>query len=304
MKSTDTKLADEVLIAARPGGATENNGTSLKIVRRPQYGRWMTDIALVLLVAGIAWSAINNPRFQWDVVFKYLTNANILRGLLVTLELTVIAVTLGIVLGIFLALLMLSRDVWLKAFAALYIWLFRGTPLLVQLIFWFNISALYPEISISIPGGPTLVSFSGNSITPFMAAVIGLTLHEAAYMAEIVRGGVLSVGHGQNEAAMALGMTRLQAFRRITLPQALRAIVPATGNQVIMMLKTTSLVSVIALPELLYSAQIIYSRTFEIIPLLVVASCWYLFMCTLLSIGQHYLERWFGRGFQKSFATF
>src|SRR3569832_2221014 len=250
-------------------GERERDGTSLKIVRRREYGRWFVDVVLVLVVGGIAWSAFTNPRFQWDVVLKYLTNARILRGLLVTLELTVIAMTLGVALGVVLSLLTLARDRWLRAFAGAYIWLFRGTPLLVQLIFWFNISALYPEFRIGIPGGPVLATFSGNAITPFMAAAIGLTLHEAAYMAEIVRGGVLSVGQGQTEAALSIGMTHLQAFRRITLPQALRAIVPATGNQGILMLKTTSLVSVIALPELLYSAQFIYARTFEIVPLLV-----------------------------------
>ncbi len=295
------KSTPDAASPAHPGAIETLGKTSLKIVRRREYGRWFADTVLALLVIGIVWSAVNNPNFQWDVVFKYLLNANILRGLLVTLELTVIAMGLGVALGIVLSLLMLSHDPWLRAFGASYIWLFRGTPLLVQLIFWFNISALYPEISLGIPGGPTFFSFSGNSITPFMAAVIGLTLHEAAYMAEIVRGGVLSVGHGQSEAAIALGMTRLQAFRRITLPQALRAIVPASGNQVILMLKTTSLVSVIALPELLYSAQIIYARTFEIIPLLVVASAWYLFMCSLLSIGQYFLERWFGKGFKKAY---
>ncbi|MBZ8132710.1 amino acid ABC transporter permease [Afifella sp. IM 167] len=286
-----------------PGTPGEADRSALTIVRRPQYGRWAANAVLALLAIGIIASAVLNPNFQWDIVLKYLTNRTILSGLWVTIELTVIAMSLAIALGVLLALLTLSGDAWLKTFAAAYIWLFRGTPLLVQLIFWFNISALYPEISIGIPGGPTLFSFSGNSITPFMAAAIGLTLHEAAYMSEIVRGGVLSVGHGQGEAGLAIGMTRLKAFRRITLPQALRAIVPATGNQVILMLKTTSLVSVIALPELLYSAQIIYARTFEIIPLLVVASLWYLFMCTLLSIGQHFLERRFGRGFQQPGGT-
>lgn len=303
MKPDAAKPALDGSTPSRSQRTRERDGISLKIVRRPEIGRWLADIVLGLLVAGLLWSAITNPRFQWDIVLKYLTNANILRGLLVTLELTVVTMTLGVVLGIGLTLLTLARDRWLRAFAAAYIWLFRGTPLLVQLIFWFNISALYPEFRIGIPGGPTWFTFSGNSITPFMAAAIGLTLHEAAYMSEIVRGGVLSVGHGQSEAALAMGMTRLQAFRRITLPQALRAIVPATGNQVILMLKTTSLVSVIALPELLYSAQIIYSRTFEIVPLLVVASFWYLFMCSLLSVGQHFLERRFGRGFQRANGT-
>ena len=203
---------------------------------------------------------------------------------------------LGVAIGILFAMLMLSHDRFLKSFAAAYIWLFRGTPLLVQLIFWFNISALYPQINVGIPGGPYLFSFSGNSITPFMAAVLGLALHEGAYMAEIVRGGVQAVGRGQSQAAIALGMTRLQAFGRITLPQALRIIVPATGNQVILMLKTTSLVSVIALPELLYSVQNIYARTFEVIPLLIVASLWHLLMCSLLSLVQYFLEKNLGKG--------
>src|SRR6185295_12027108 len=172
MKSTATSLAGDASTPPPPRGTRERDGTVLKIVRRPQYGRWLTDLVLFLLVAGIAWSAITNPRFQWDVVLKYLTHASILRGLLVTLELTVIAMTLGGLLGIGLTLLTLSHDRWLKGFAAAYIWLFRGTPLLVQLIFWFNISALYPEFRVGLPGGPTLASFSGNSITPFMAAAI------------------------------------------------------------------------------------------------------------------------------------
>ncbi|HEU5067067.1 MAG TPA: amino acid ABC transporter permease [Sphingomicrobium sp.] len=294
------KLAAETSSPALSAAAERQDRAALRIVRRPQYGRWIVDGILALLVLGLLWTSISNPNFQWDVVFKYLTNVNILKGLLVTIELTIVSMTIGVVLGVLLSLLILSHDRWLNGFAAAYIWLFRGTPLLVQLIFWFNISALYPTISFGIPGGLQIPLFSGNSITPFMAAVLGLALHESAYMAEIVRGGILAVGHGQSEAAIAMGMTRLKAFRRITLPQALRVIVPATGNQVILMLKTTSLVSVIALPELLYSAQIIYARTFEIIPLLIVASVWYLFMCSLLSVGQYFLERRLGRGFQKS----
>lgn len=279
-------------------GAAAGEDT-LRIVRRPNYGRWLADGAIAIVVLGLIWMSATNPNFQWDVVFKYLTSEVILAGLWTTVQLTVIAMVLGTVIGVVLALMMLADDPWLRGFAAAYKWLFRGTPLLVQLIFWFNISALYPEITIGIPGGPSLISFSGNSITPFAAAILGLALHESAYMAEIIRGGVLAVGHGQTEAATALGMRRMQAFRRITLPQALRVIVPATGNQVILMLKTTSLVSVIALPELLYSAQTIYARTFEIIPLLIVASIWYLIVCSILSVGQFYLERTLGRGFRR-----
>lgn len=249
-----------------------------------------------MFVAGLVWMGLTNPNFQWDVVGKYFFHQSVLKGLWTTISLTVITMVLGVAIGILFAMLMLSHDRFLKSFAAAYIWLFRGTPLLVQLIFWFNISALYPQINVGMPGGPYLFSFSGNSITPFMAAVLGLALHEGAYMAEIVRGGVQAVGRGQSQAAIALGMTRLQAFGRITLPQALRIIVPATGNQVILMLKTTSLVSVIALPELLYSVQNIYARTFEVIPLLIVASLWYLLMCSLLSLVQYFLEKNLGKG--------
>lgn len=254
------------------------------------------DALLALFVIGLIWASATNPNFQWDIVARYLFSSAILSGLATTLQLTVLSMIVATVLGTVIALMMLSDDPWFGSFAAGYKWLFRGTPLLVQLIFWFNISALYPEIGLTLPNGYELFSFSGNSITPFQAALLGLALHEAAYMAEIIRGGVLAVGHGQTEAAMALGMRRMQAFRRITLPQALRVIVPATGNQVILMLKTTSLVSVIALPELLYTAQAIYARTFQIIPLLIVASAWYLLICSFLSVGQFFLERWLGQG--------
>ncbi len=289
-------LSDHTKTPLPEGAAAGRREANWKIIRRPSYGRWSMDALLVLVVVGLCWMSFTNPNFQWAVVGKYLFHPAVLKGLWTTVSLTTITMVLGVGIGILFAMMMLSHDRFLKSFAAAYIWLFRGTPLLVQLIFWFNISALYPQINIGIPGGPYLFSFSGNSITPFMAALLGLALHEGAYMAEIVRGGVQAVGRGQSQAAVALGMTRLQAFGRITLPQALRIIVPATGNQVILMLKTTSLVSVIALPELLYSVQNIYARTFEIIPLLIVASVWYLFMCSLLSLVQYFLEKKLGKG--------
>src|SRR4029079_8085301 len=177
------------------------------------------------------------------------------------------------------------------------IWLFRGTPVLVQLLFWQFISALYPTLSFGIPFGPEVVHCDATHlITPFTAAILGLGLNEAAYMAEIVRAGIISVDEGQSDAASALGMTRLQTMRRIVLPQAMRVILPPTGNETISMLKTSSLVSVIAYTELLYSVQLIYSVNYETIPLLIVASMWYLIVTTVLSIGQYYLERRFGRG--------
>jgi polar amino acid transport system permease protein len=188
----------------------------------------------------------------------------------------------------------LARAAWI------YIWFFRGTPLLVQLIFWYNISALYPEISIGIPFGPTFWQGNANDlITPFAVAILGLALNEGAYMAEIVRGGIAGIDRGQSESAKALGMTHMQTLRRIILPQAVKVIIPPTGNQTILMLKTTSLVSVLALADLLYTAQTIYARTFETMPLLMVVSLWYLGITSVLTFGQFFLERHFTEGKQQ-----
>jgi polar amino acid transport system permease protein len=197
------------------------------------------------------------------------------------------------------AVMRLSPNPLVSGASWLYIWFFRGTPLLVQLLFWGFIAALYPTIDLGVPFGPSFIHANANSvITPFVAALLGFGLNEGAYMAEIVRAGIISVEEGQTEAAQSLGMTRLQTMRRIVLPQAMRVIIPPTGNETISMLKTTSLVSAIALapPELLGAAETIYDRTYQVIPLLIVASLWYLTATTVLTIGQFYLERYFGRG--------
>jgi polar amino acid transport system permease protein len=174
---------------------------------------------------------------------------------------------------------------------------FRGTPLLVQFLFWAFISALYPTIDLGIPFGPSFIHLNANDyITLFVAATLALALNEGAYMAEIVRAGIISVEEGQSDAAQALGMTRLQTLRHIVLPQAMRVIIPPTGNETISMLKNSALASVIALPELLYSGQLIYSQNFQQIPILIVVSIWYLAMTTVLSIGQYFLERHYGQG--------
>jgi polar amino acid transport system permease protein len=262
-------------------------------VRHP--GRWVAAVLLFVLAVALVRSAVTNGNYEWDVVGRYLFDDAIMKGLVATLELTVIAMVIGIVVGILLAVMRLSPNPLVAGGASAYIWFFRGTPVLVQLLFWTFLSALYPTISIGIPFGPTFFHVSGQ-LPLFAAAILGLGLNEGAYMAEIVRAGILSVDAGQTEAAHALGMTRLQTLRRIVLPQAMRVIVPPTGNETISMLKTTSIVSVIAFQELLYSAQIIYSRTYEQIPLLIVACIWYLVITTVLSVGQYYLERRFGRG--------
>jgi polar amino acid transport system permease protein len=265
-------------------------------VRHP--GRWVVAVVVAFLLVVIVNSVATNPRFGWGTVGHYLFSSRILHGLLVTLELTAVSMAIGIVLGIVLAVMRLSPNPLVAGASGFYIWFFRGTPVLVQILFWSFISALYPKISLGIPfGGPEFVHANANTlITPFLAAILALGLNEAAYMAEIVRAGIISVDEGQNDAASALGMTRLQTMRRIVLPQAMRVIIPPTGNETISMLKTTSLVSVIAYPELLYSAQLIYAVNYLQIPLLLTASIWYLVVTTILSIGQYYIERHYGRG--------
>ena len=261
-------------------------------------GRLLAALLLLLVAASLGHSAITNHNFEWPVVWDYLFHPKIMAGLRTTLVLTAVSMSLGIILGVILAACRMSENRVLSTLSGAYLWFFRGTPLLVQLIFWFNLSALYPRLSLSVPfGGPEIVGASTNSVLSLWAvAIIGLTLNESAYMAEIVRGGLLSVPKHQGEAAVALGMNRWQTFSRVILPQALRVIVPPTGNQVIGMLKHSSLVSIIALSDLLYSAQLIYSQNFRTIPLLVVISIWYLVCTTVLSYAQSHIERHYGRG--------
>jgi polar amino acid transport system permease protein len=273
------------------------NAESVKAVPVRHPGRWVAAAVVAVLVVALVRSAVTNPRFEWDLVGKYFFTSDVLHGLLVTLELTVVAMAVGIVLGVVLAVMRLSPNPLVSSSSWAYIWFFRGTPVLVQLLFWNFIAALYPKIGVGIPFGPEFFSIDANkAITPFVAAILGLGLNEGAYMSEIVRAGILSVDEGQTDAAHALGMTRLQTMRRIVLPQAMRIIIPPTGNETISMLKTSSLVSVIAYTELLYTVQLIYAQNYKQIPLLLVASLWYLLVTTLLSIGQYYLERRFGRG--------
>jgi polar amino acid transport system permease protein len=265
-------------------------------VRHP--GRWVGVVVIVVLVAMLVHSFLTNPNFQWDVVGQYLFSEPVLRGLRNTLILTALSMVIGIVGGVLLAVMRLSPNPVLAGAAAVYVWLFRGTPLITQLIFWNFLAALYPRLGLGIPFGPTFVSVDTNAvISVFAASLLGLGLNEAAYMAEIVRGGIQSVDPGQSEAAGALGLSRTQTLRRIVLPQAMRVIVPPTGNETISMLKTTSLVVVIAYFELTVAVQTIYSRTFQTIPLLIVAALWYLALTSVLSIGQMFIERRFGRGF-------
>jgi polar amino acid transport system permease protein len=280
--------------------AERADSTAVVPLRHPI--RWAISVILVLLAVSAVWSIARNERYGWPVVSSYLFNSQILTGAGLTLLLTAVSMTVGIGLGTVLAIMRLSANPILSTISRAYIWFFRGTPLLVQLIFWFNIAALYPVIALGLPfGGPSLVLGSANAlITPLGAALLGLSLNEAAYMAEIIRGGIGSVDKGQYDAARALGMSGATLMRRVVLPQAMRVVLPPTGNQVISMLKGTSLVSVLAIADLLYSAQIIYSGNYQTIPLLIVASFWYLLMTSILTFFQNKLERRYGRGFDMS----
>lgn len=266
-----------------------------------RLGRTITRLVLTVIGLVLAAMLINllvtSDTLHWDVVRRYFTEKSVLEGLLRTIQLTVIAMAMGIVLGVVLALMKMSGNMLLAAIASGYIWLFRGTPLLVQIIFWYNLASFMPRLSLGVPFGPSFASWDVNSIvTPLSAALLALGLNEGAYMAEIVRAGISSVDHGQSEAALVLGMTKAKAMRRIVLPQAIRIIIPPTGNQAIGLLKGTALVSVISTPELLYSVEIIYAQNFLTIPLLIVASLWYLVLTTIFSIGQYFLERHYARG--------
>lgn len=264
-------------------------------VRHP--GRWVAIAVLAVLAAMLVNSVLTNDGFRWDVVGRYIVAPPVLNGLSNTLILTALSMVIGIVGGITLAIMRLSPNPVLSSVAAVYIWLFRGTPLIAQLLFWNFLAALYPRLGLGIPFGPEFVSFDTNQlINQFTACLLGLGLNEAAYMAEIVRSGLQSVDQGQSEAAGALGMSRTQTLRRVVLPQAMRVIVPPTGNETISMLKTTSLVVVIGYFELMTSVQRIYSANFQTIPLLIVAAIWYLGLTSVLSVGQGFVERRYGRG--------
>ncbi|WP_430741543.1 amino acid ABC transporter permease [Streptomyces sp. P13-3-3] len=272
-----------------------------RIVPRRNVGRWITAGLALLLFAMVLNSVVRNDAFQWSVVGRYFTTSAVLDGLLLSLWLTAVVMVLGFLTGTVLAVMRLSGNPVLRTLSWGYIWIFRSTPLLVQLLFWFNIGALYPTLGLGIPFGPQFVTVQTvNLLGPTLTAVIGLTLHESAYAAEVVRGGILSVDSGQTEAAQALGLSRRRTLRRIVVPQAMRSIVPTAGNMLIGTLKGTSIVSVLAVHDLLYSVQLIYNQTYQIIPLLMVATLWYIAVTTALSIAQFYVERYYARGNSRS----
>jgi polar amino acid transport system permease protein len=287
------------------GGPNEAS-TPIKAVPVRHPWRWVTvaiiAVLTAMLVHTMAFSSVNRgtlheSRWQWGIVRKYVFSPPIIHGVERTVLLTIVCMAVGVVLGTVLAVMRLSPNPIVSAASWLYIWFFRGTPVLLQIFFWYFMAYLYPKVSIGIPFGPSFFDINTTTaMTKFLAAVLGLGLNEAAYMAEIVRAGIISVDEGQSEAASALGMGRIMIMRRIVIPQAMRVIIPPTGNETISMLKTTSLVSAIAYTELLYAAQLIYANNYETIPLLITAAVWYLAITSVLYVGQYYVERHFSRG--------
>lgn len=264
--------------------------------------RWVVAAALLVGFVGLAVSLWGNPNVHHPTINEFIFSPRILGGVALTLVLTVVAMLVSSVLGVLLAVMRLSHNPVMTVLAWLYIWVFRGTPLLIQIVFWGYLGLLYSQISLGIPFTDfTVFSVDTNTLIPALTAgLLALTLNQAAYSAEIVRAGMLSVDEGQHEAAYSVGMSPLFTLFKVVLPQAMRVIIPPMGNETISMLKNTSLLSVIAVLELYTVATQISSQSLRQVEMLVVVSCWYLFLTSVLSIPQYYLERHFGRGNARS----
>jgi polar amino acid transport system permease protein len=269
--------------------------------------RWVAAVVIVILVLLFVYGAATNDAYRWSVYREYIFNSRVLTvGLVNTLQLTVYAMVLAIALGVLLAVMRLSPNPVFKAVSWVYLWIFRGTPVYVQLVFWGLIPTIYANIQLGVPFGPSFFHLNLQALSiPFVLAILGLALNEAAYMAEIIRAGISSVPEGQLEASTALGMSWGLAMRRTVLPQAMRVIIPPTGNEVISMLKTTSLVTGVPFALDLYgiTSREIAARIFEPVPLLMVAATWYLIVTSILMVGQYYLERYYSRGASRKLTT-
>ena len=276
---------------------TATRPEAIKAIPLRHPWRWVAAVVVLLFAAAVIYTFATAPNLNWRVVKDFLFFPEILRAILTTLELTVIAMIIGITLGVLLAVMRLSVNPVVSGVSWFYIWFFRGTPVLVQIFFWFNIGSILPYLKLGIPFTHLIwVGTTNQIVSPLLAAILGLGLNEAAYMSEIVRAGIISVDTGQTEAAQALGMTRVLVMRRIVLPQSMRVIIPPTGNETISMLKTSSLAYIATVPELFFIQKEISNFNYNIIELLVVASIWYLAMTSVLTFGQYYLERYFARG--------
>ncbi|WP_343320153.1 amino acid ABC transporter permease [Arthrobacter sp. TMP15] len=280
---------------ARPTSLKSPDGTLVPVVRLKHTDRWIIGTLALAVFAWLAWTLASNQNIRWNEVAAYLFFPKIISGIWITIMISVVATVLGLLLGVLLAVMRLAHNPVLNWLATLYIWFFRGTPVLVQLIFWYNLAFLFPLLIIKIPF--TTIGYAWNTndvMTGFTSALLGLGLNLAAYFAETVRAGIQAIDAGQSEAALALGMTPGKRMRKIVLPQALRIIIPPTGNEFISMLKTTSLVYVVAGNDLMTNASQIYKQNNLIMELLIVASIWYMVMTAIATFFQSKLEKRFG----------
>lgn len=293
--------------------AEESAQPGIKAIPVRHPGRWVGSGVVLLLSAMFVHMLVTNKAFEWTFMKDNAFSGPVLNGAKNTLVLTVLAMIIGVALGIVLAVMRLSPNPILSGGAWVYVWFFRAVPRVVLLILFGDLGVLYSRYEIGFPFDRQIANLFGLSIdgrffgidantilTAFVAALLGLALSEAAYMAEIVRAGISSIDEGQTEAAQALGMSRSRLMRRIVLPQAMRVIVPPTGNETIAMIKDTSLVAFVPYYELFFQLQGIGARTFQLFPMLVAACLWYLAMTSVLMVGQHYLERRYARGTRRS----
>lgn len=276
---------------------TDHSRESRRTVKRRHPWRWVAAVALIVFIGWLL-MVLSRARISWDAVGTYILHPAITEAVWATLWLSIVAEAVAIVLGLVVAIMGLSANPVARAFASGFVWIFRGVPVLLQILVWYNLALIVQVVSISIPGtGVVLWEAPTNQImTPFFAAMLGLSLNEAAYMAEIVRSGIKSVDHGQIEAASALALTPGQTMNRVVLPQAIRVIIPPTGNDYINMLKSTSLASVITYPELLRASQNISAVSLDVMETLFAAAFWYMVVVSLFSVGQYFLEKKFERG--------
>lgn len=289
------------LAAAESSGVVSaDEEDALPVARTWHPWRWLVGAVALVVVAQFVHGLATNPGWDWPTFTRYFTARSVLEAVKVTVELTFWGTLFGFLLGIWLAVARLSKIPVLQVIAWIYVWAFRSIPLIVQLLFWFNIAYLYQRMSIGIPFGPAFLTFDVNGvISGFTAAVIGLALHQAAYSAEIIRAGIISVDPGQLEAAKSLGLPWRRQFFTIVAPQAMRGILPNAANEVISLFKGTSIVSVMAIAELFYQVQVIFGRNGRVVPLLMVATVWYIVLTTVLTVVQYYIERHFAKGSQR-----
>ena len=296
--TADASATDGSAPAAHAPEPPAEDLSHLRVVPAKHPGRLVLALLVGLAVLVVLWSFVTNPRWEWGVVAQWFFAESIIRGLLETLRLTAAAGAIGFGLGLVLALMRLSKSSLISGVSWTFSWVFRSTPLLVQLLLWYNLGYLYEQVSLGIPftGATFFEARTSDLMTPMLAAILGLGLHQAAYAAELIRGGILSVDQGQLEAASALGIPARDRSLRIVLPQAMRAILPPAFNEIIGLVKGTSIVYVLAHAELFFTVQLIYGRTQQVLPMLLVATLWYVVITSALSVGQYYIERHFSKG--------